>query len=76
MNKCLLLTENNQEIIPEIAEIPMNNLGIEDTLVQIHYSSLNYKDILAFNKNSRVIPKYPIIPGIDLCGTVVESTNP
>lgn len=76
MNKCLLLTENNQEIIPEIAEIPMNNLGIEDTLVQIHYSSLNYKDMLAFNKNSRVIPKYPIIPGIDLCGTVVESTNP
>lgn len=32
--------------------------------------------MLAFKKNGGVIRKYPMIPGIDLCGEIVESHNP
>ncbi|MGY0187235.1 YhdH/YhfP family quinone oxidoreductase, partial [Lactococcus petauri] len=47
-----------------------------DVLVKVHYSSVNYKDMLAVQKNGGVIRKYPMIPGIDLSGTIVESNDP
>jgi acrylyl-CoA reductase (NADPH) len=45
-------------------------------LVAVAYSSLNYKDGLAVTGQGRVVRRYPLVPGIDLAGTVVESTSP
>ncbi|WP_057894539.1 YhdH/YhfP family quinone oxidoreductase [Lacticaseibacillus brantae] len=47
-----------------------------DVRIKIAYSSLNYKDMLAMQPNGGVIRQYPLIPGIDLSGTVVESSDP
>ena len=47
-----------------------------DTLVRIHYSSLNYKDGLAVTGKGKIVRgEYPFVPGIDLVGEVVESTS-
>lgn len=46
-----------------------------DVLIQVAYSSLNYKDGLAVCGRPGVVRKYPMIPGIDLAGTVIESTS-
>ena len=46
-----------------------------DTLVQIHYSSINYKDALALTNKSPVVRQWPMVPGIDGVGTVIESSN-
>lgn len=45
-------------------------------LVQIEYSSLNYKDGLSVTGEGRIARRFPMIPGIDLAGTVVESSDP
>lgn len=48
-----------------------------EVLIEVHYSSVNYKDGLAgTNPKSGVIRNYPMILGIDLSGVVVESLDP
>jgi acrylyl-CoA reductase (NADPH) len=44
--------------------------------VAVRYSSLNYKDALAVTGRGKVLRKLPMVPGIDLAGTVVESRAP
>src|SRR5205085_1156669 len=46
-----------------------------EVLVDIAFSSLNYKDALAVTGRGKIIRKFPMVPGIDLAGTVVESTD-
>ncbi len=46
-----------------------------DVLVDVDYSSLNYKDGMALTGKGRIIRSFPMIPGIDLTGTVVSSES-
>ncbi|WP_213957263.1 MDR family oxidoreductase [Variovorax sp. dw_954] len=43
--------------------------------VNVAYSTLNYKDGLAITGKSPVVRKFPMVPGIDLAGTVAESSD-
>ncbi len=47
-----------------------------DVLVQPEYSTLNYKDGLALTHKSPVVRVWPMVPGIDGAGTVLESSHP
>ncbi len=47
-----------------------------DVLVRVAFSTLNYKDALAITGRSPVVRKFPMVPGIDLAGTVEESQDP
>jgi acrylyl-CoA reductase (NADPH) len=47
-----------------------------EVLVAVEFSSLNYKDALAVTGRARVIRRFPMIAGIDLAGTVLESASP
>ncbi|MGU3291452.1 acrylyl-CoA reductase family protein [Williamsia sp. M5A3_1d] len=47
-----------------------------DVTIDIAYSSVNYKDALAITPGAGVVRDYPIVPGIDLAGTVRESSSP
>ena len=42
-------------------------------MVDVAYSTLNYKDALAITGRSPVVRRFPMVPGIDLAGTVAES---
>ena len=46
-----------------------------DVLVRVRYSSLNYKDALAVTGKGRIARTFPLVPGIDLAGEVVESAS-
>ncbi|MDV7757781.1 YhdH/YhfP family quinone oxidoreductase [Liquorilactobacillus mali] len=69
-------SEDMQKVQSELKRITLADLSEGDVVVKIAYSSLNYKDVLAFQNNSGVIRKYPMIPGVDFCGTVIETSNP
>ncbi len=49
---------------------------VGDVEVAVSWSSLNYKDALAFAGNAGVARISPLVPGIDVVGTVVSSSNP
>jgi len=51
-------------------------LGEGDVRVAIEYSTLNYKDGLALTNKGPVVRAWPMVPGIDGAGTVLESRNP
>lgn len=52
------------------------DLPDHDVLVEIHFSTLNYKDGLAVSGKGRIARRTPLIAGIDLAGVVVESRSP
>lgn len=47
-----------------------------DVQVRVDYSTLNYKDALALTGKSPVVRTFPLVPGIDLAGTVEACTHP
>jgi acrylyl-CoA reductase (NADPH) len=53
------------------ADLPAGDLTID-----VDYSSLNYKDGLALTGQGRIVRSYPMVPGIDLAGTVAASDSP
>lgn len=59
-----------------IHEKKIDELPPGDVVVQVHYSSLNYKDALSANGNKGVTKHYPHTPGIDAAGVVTDSSDP
>jgi acrylyl-CoA reductase (NADPH) len=47
-----------------------------DVTVAVEHSTVNYKDGLAITGKAPIIRKFPLIPGIDLAGTVLRSKDP
>jgi alcohol dehydrogenase/acrylyl-CoA reductase (NADPH) len=56
-------------------EVSLKDLPDNDVLVEIAYSTLNYKDGLAITGKGRIARRTPLIAGIDISGTVVESRS-
>lgn len=71
----LLLEQTSDGVVPHLSVLASSDLSDQgDVLVEVAYSSLNYKDGLAVTGQGKVIRgTYPFVPGIDLAGTVVES---
>lgn len=59
-----------------IREFPAVELPAGEVEVRVEWSSVNFKDALATIANGKVARISPLIPGIDLAGTVVASTDP
>jgi len=59
----------------EIKEKDMSSLPEGEVLINVKYSSLNYKDALSAIGNKGVTRNYPHTPGIDAAGIVVESSS-
>lgn len=47
-----------------------------DVTIQVSHSTLNYKDALALTHRASVVRRWPMVPGIDAVGRVVQSTHP
>jgi acrylyl-CoA reductase (NADPH) len=58
----------------EDAQLPLYDKG--NVLVDIKYSTMNYKDGLAITGRSPVVRSFPMVPGIDFCGVVASSEDP
>lgn len=66
----------DQAVASEITERDEVELPNEQTLIRVHWSSLNYKDGLAATGHPGVARTLPHIPGIDAAGQIVESDSP
>lgn len=66
--------ENNTFAI-EIVDKEISSLPQGEVLIQVKYSSINYKDALSATGNKGVTRKYPHTPGIDAAGIVAKSSD-
>ncbi|MGI1678254.1 MAG: YhdH/YhfP family quinone oxidoreductase [Cellvibrionaceae bacterium] len=67
-------TANNQFELSVIKR-SVDDLPAGDLLVDVQYSSLNYKDALSASGNPGVTKEYPHTPGIDAAGIVLEDSS-
>lgn len=73
--KAMVVSETAEKtFVREIKQRPLSELPAGELIVEVKYSSLNYKDALSASGNKGVTRKYPHTPGIDAAGVVVDST--
>lgn len=73
--RALVADDAGGKTVTEFRQITRAELPGGDALVEVAYSSLNYKDALAVTGRGKVIRRFPTVPGIDLAGTVVECSG-
>lgn len=76
MFKGILIEKDESGYRAAIKEIDEAQLPEGNVTVRVSHSTLNYKDGLAITGKGPVVRKFPMVPGIDLVGTVEESTHP
>ena len=59
-----------------LRDVAQDDLPPGEVTVRVEWSSVNFKDGLAAREDGRVARSYPLVPGIDLAGTVASSTDP
>ena len=74
--KAMVVSETAEKTFPrEIRERALSDLPAGELIIEVKYSSLNYKDALSATGNKGVTRKYPHTPGIDAAGVVADSTT-
>lgn len=73
--RALVARAHGDDITATIETLDAADLQSGDVTIRIAYSSVNYKDALALTPRGGVVREYPLVPGIDLTGEVIESTS-
>ena len=76
MFKGIVIDKDEAGYRAAVRDIDEAELPEGDVTVRIAYSSLNYKDGLAITGKGPVVRKFPMVPGIDIAGTVDSSSHP
>ena len=72
--QCYLVTKDDAgKVSCELTKRPSAELPEGEVTIRVAYSSLNYKDALAFTGHPGVTRVFPNVPGVDATGVVVES---
>lgn len=74
--RALMLREEQGKTQAAVEHLERHALPAEDTLIKIDYSTINFKDALAVTGRGKIVRTWPLVPGIDLAGEVVESRDP
>jgi acrylyl-CoA reductase (NADPH) len=74
--KALLATRVDRTVTVEQVDLSEDQLMDGNVRIDVDYSTVNYKDGLALAGRPGVIQTYPLVPGIDLAGTVTQSSHP
>ncbi|MFW3517255.1 acryloyl-CoA reductase [Staphylococcus caprae] len=68
--------DENGKVSQEYKTLTKDDLPEGDVLIKVHYSGINYKDALAAQDHNAIVKEYPMVPGIDLAGTIEETNAP
>lgn len=76
MFKAILIEKLEDKYSARLTELQDDQLPSGNVTVKVAYSTLNYKDALAITGKGPVVRQFPMVPGIDLAGTVEASDDP
>lgn len=74
--KGLMASKSGDTISTDLVELEEQDLMPGDVTITVDYSTVNYKDGMALAGRAPIIQRFPLIPGIDLAGTVEGSSYP
>jgi len=70
-----LIEETDGKVVSGFKQMNLTDLDSGEVVIKTAYSSVNFKDALAATGAGKIIRRFPCIGGIDLSGTVVESSS-
>ena len=73
--KSVVINKDDQGYRAEYTDFPVEYIHQHEVNIDVDYSTLNYKDALAITGKGPVVRTFPMIPGIDLAGTVTDSKS-
>ncbi|KAA1155299.1 oxidoreductase [Pseudoalteromonas sp. FUC4] len=73
--KAIVINKEDNNYSASLSTIQSSDLPNENVSIDVQYSTLNYKDGLAITGKGPVVRSFPMVPGIDLVGTVTNSTS-
>src|SRR2546422_8471744 len=73
--KAYRIREIEKRVVARFEELSLEDLDKGEVAIRVAYSSVNYKDALAATGAGKIIRRFPCVGGIDLSGTVTESTD-
>ena len=68
--------DENRKVSAAMEHLSVDQLDAGEVLIEVAYSSVNYKDALAATGTGKIIRRFPCVGGIDLSGIVVTSADP
>lgn len=74
--RAIVLDQVDGKTTARVDDLPLAALPPGEVLVDIAFSTLNYKDGLAITGAGKIVRSFPFVPGIDFAGTVEASTDP
>lgn len=74
--RALVIEDHDGKPVGGFKNLTFADLPDHDVLVEVQFSTLNYKDGLAISGKGRIARRLPMVAGVDLAGTVVESRSP
>jgi NADPH2:quinone reductase len=58
-----------------LEQLTLDDLAAGEVVIEAHYSSVNYKDALAGTGRGRILRRFPLVAGVDVAGTVIDSAD-
>jgi acrylyl-CoA reductase (NADPH) len=71
-----LLSKAGEVVRPAVVELSDADLPAGDVLIRVEWSAINFKDAMVTRPGNRVARGFPLVPGVELAGSVEESTSP
>ena len=75
MFKAILINKDEQGYRSVLSDVDEQQLPVADVTVKVIASTINYKDALAITGKAPVVRSFPLVPGIDLVGEVLQSDS-
>lgn len=73
--RALRIHEEGKRVVSRFETLSITDLDPGEVVIRVAYSSVNYKDALAATGAGKIIRRFPCVGGIDLSGTVTESSD-
>lgn len=73
--RAFVATKSQDQIETAVTDLQESALPDGEVLIDVEWSGLNYKDSMAIQPHNPVARQSPLIPGVDLAGTVRESAD-
>jgi len=70
MFKAIVIDKTDDTYQVALKELDESQLPAGEVQVDVHYSTLNYKDGLAITGSGPIVRRFPMVPGIDFSGIV------
>ncbi|HEX3793713.1 MAG TPA: acryloyl-CoA reductase [Acidimicrobiales bacterium] len=74
--RAYMLTKLGEVIRAQVTDLTEAELPPGDVLIEVEWSAINFKDAMVTRPGNRVAKGFPLVPGVELTGSVVHSDDP